>query len=748
MRFVKFGTTKPSRSSVITNKNSYRNSKGNITNHARKSETPVQFVGVDGEGINVNVVDREGTCTREHRYVLFGMGDKQIANPAGLQWYDIFDFLYANRRGNTAYVGFFLGYDFTQIFKTLPQERAAMLLTSEGRAKRAHRIPGKAPHPVECRSPGGTAWQFDILGNKRLRIRPKQCDCPIVTCTCKQASWVYINDAGAYFQTSFLKAINPEHWATGTEIVTPDEYATIEEGKSRRSSAVLDSAMAQYNVLENRVFARAMSTLDKGLHDIGIHLPPSKWFGPGQAAQAWLKNHNVPTRDEVLKHVPPYFLEAARMSYFGGWFELFLHGHIPGDTHEYDVNSAYPYQIARLPCLLHGTYTHGEGPLPRDIATDPRSLTLVYARVWSPAMPIGRRSHPIGTMLHRNPSGNILRPLATEGWFWWTELKTAERAGLIKSLTAKGRQHISRWVSYSPCDCSPPMQNVQSLYTKRLEVGKKTPLGKTAKLVYNSMYGKFAQSLGSPVFGNPVYASLITSGCRTQILDAIATHPRGIHDVAMVATDGVYFLTPHPSLTTGDELGSWEHEIRTDLTLFKPGVYWDAGTRKRLADGGTATFKARGFKASDFASQLVGIDTQFREWGQLDERQLHQFSRWPSVNFRSSFSMVTALQALRRGSWETAGSVATGVVLEQNSDPYQKRQGLSRDLDSTGRTIYRSWPHYGMTEGEGKPEWIPSTPYTKRFGMEDPFSDEYKEQFGITEDGTVLDELYWILGEH
>ncbi len=51
-----------------------------------------------------------------------------------------------------------------------------------------------------------------------------------------------------------------------------------------------------------------------------------------------------------------------------------------------------------------------------------------------------------------------------------------------------------------------------------------------------------------------------------------------------------------------------------------------------------------------------------------------------------------------------------------------------------------------MSEGEGQPEWNASTPYEKRFGMEDPFSDEYREQFGITEEGNLVEELAWILG--
>jgi hypothetical protein len=277
-------------------------------------------------------------------------------------------------------------------------------------------------------------------------------------------------------------------------------------------------------------------------------------------------------------------------------------------------------------------------------------------------------------------------------------------------------------------------------------MGKDTPLGKSARLVYNSMYGKFAQSLGEPVFANPVYASLITSGCRTQILNAIATHPRGKADVVMVATDAVYFLSPHPGLVCGTSLGDWDAKTKNNLTLFKPGVYWDDATRDRIAAGHGAAFKARGFKAADFVQAIGRVDDAFSGWHALPDRSLDVESVWPSVEFQASFAMVSGLQALRRGDWSLAGQVSSGVKLEQNADPYSKRVGLYREETPAGH-LYRSDPHYGMAEGNGRPEWIPSTPYEKRFGMEDPFSDEYREQFGITEDGALYDVLAWTLGD-
>jgi hypothetical protein len=731
MRFVK--TPKHSGGSVTT-KGRYKNSKGKRTNHPKKSETPIEFVGVDGEGINVFVVNADGECWKEHRYVLFGVGESQIQDVTGLKWHQIFAHLYTQYQPGVAYVGFFLGYDFTQTFKTLPEGRAAMLLTSEGRAKRKHKIGGKHPHPVEY-----MGWQFDILGNKRLRIRPKDCSCSVATCKCDHRPWMYVCDVGSFFQTSFLKVIDPKGWAEGTAVVTTEEYETIKAGKEARSTAVLDNDMRRYNRLENEVLARVMKMLDKGFHEIGVHLPPGKWFGPGQAAQTWLRNIGAPTRDNIAISVPGWFFEAARMSYFGGWFEIMMHGFIPGESHEYDINSAYPGIIAKLPCLLHGTYSNGEG-LPSLLAAEREGdISLVYARVWSPSMPHGNSKQYIGGMLHRDSIGRILRPKATQGWYWWHEVKAAQRAGLVKRFNSRGKQQIIKWVKYSPCDCPPPMRSIANLYLKRLEVGKTSPLGKGCKLVYNSAYGKFAQSVGEPMFANPIYASLITAGCRTMILDAIATHPKGRKDVGMVATDAVYFLTPHPGLPISEKLGDWDYTSRLNLTLFKPGVYWDDSTRDRIRAGSAASFKARGINAADFGRQLRRIDDEYRLWNASTN------CRFPMVQFPTAFSMVTALQALRRNKWELAGTVTEGVIVTQDSNPSDKRTEVYRDIYD-GRTVYRSEPHFGMEQDENlEMKWIPSHPYTKRFGMDDPWSQESQEQFGVTPDGSVVDMMTWVL---
>jgi hypothetical protein len=722
----------------------YRGPLGNVTHDTRKTHHDVgtqDFVAIDGEGSTFVVIRNNRAERIEHRYVLLGVGQDQIENIEGLTWGDILEFIASKYRPRTGFVGFYLGYDFTHWIKTLPENRARALLTIEGRESR--RSKSVAMHgrflPVDVDS-----WQIDILGSKRFGFRRKECDCLTVKCPHPKGPWIYVCDAGGFFQTSFLNVINPENWQT--PIITDEEYRTILVGKEKRSSAALDDDMRFYNRLENEILERVMRDLNTGFQKLDVNLSPKQWFGPGQAAQSWMRGR-APSHKDVAERVPEWFLDAARQSYFGGWFEITAHGIIPGTCYENDINNAYPYIISRLPCLLHGVYSRGVGAVPDNLGTD--SLVLVRALVWGrPPDSDSRRGNGLGAMPHRDRQGRISRPLVTSGWYWKHELDAAIRA---KCVTRVRASRMYEWVAYTPCDCLPPLRQVKHLYQMRLDVGKKSSLGKAAKLTNNSIYGKTAQSIGAPQFANPIYASLITAGCRTMILDAIATHPKGKHNVVMVATDGVYFLDPHPFLTYGKGLGEWEQAAKINLTLFKPGVYWDDTTRAKLSEGGHPSFKARGISARDFAGSIAQIDDTFASWGDnppsITEDPAPGGALWPKVKFRSQFAMTTALQALVRNDWESAGHVEVGKEMVQSANPADKRHNLWLDSTSNpGRPIYRSEPwtagknavyrHAGNIAGwdEITDEDFSSVPYEKRFGLEDPFSDEVTQAFGISPD--------------
>lgn len=704
------------------------------------------FICVDGEGIRGKCETANCPCLLcsgeaecgcghseyEHRhiYVLLGCGNEYISvdpltRPDGLQWHEVFEFLYSQYRKHprSAFVGFVLGYDFTQWLKSLPSDKAWLLLHKEGIKKRTPKQPDRRKWPVRYRG-----WEFDMIPDKMLQIRPVICDCPrsvhLTSKGCKSASWMYVCDAGPFFQTSFLKVIDPGEWQE--PICTSEEFTIIKTGKDRRSTAGFDDEMIRYNTLENEIFARVMRQLNAGFQKIDINLPRDKWFGPGAAIAQWLTHEKIPTREQIEDCVPFAADSAAMRSYIGGWFEWFIHGRIPGMAYEFDISSAYPSIIAKLPCLLHGAWEN-ESTL-RMYPLKPSQIALVYARV--------KGSDPhIGAMLHREIDGGISvsRPYQTEGWYWQAELEAARRAGIIDKIEC-----TERWI-YTPCACPPPVTKIADLYEMRLAVGKDSILGKAAKLIYNSAYGKFVQSVGKMPFYNVIWGSLITSGCRTMILDAIATHPEKTKAAIGVATDAVFFTSPHPGLLCCanpceacrnekhckranrgcrcKELGYWERKPRADLTVMKPGVYWDERDREAIKNKGRAIFKARGINVAKFCAQVPEVERQFglmldrlrrgesyvieTDYGFRREPKIGDRMGWPVVEYEADFAMVTARQAIVRDQWSKAGKIEKARHVDssypggiKNGKPEGKR---CRPYYDPAISAIRSYPHDRMT---------------------------------------------------
>jgi len=673
-------------------------------------------VGVDGEG----VTRPDGA----HDYNLLSIGARSLHHPDGrpLSFDDVAEFLWECHEEDpeAVMVGFFLGYDFAQWLRRLPEERARELLTEEGRVKRQPRRGDRLHNPVPFPVRWGP-WEFDMLPNmRRFKLRPthvREGRCAWCGADCQPSGkiknthpWAYVCDVGPFFQTSLLSAVNPKRWPD--PVLTAEEFTTLQAGKQARSGpeggvpygTPVDASTMAYNRLENDVLGRVMDRYNRGLVASEVRLTRTQWHGPGQAAQAWLKQVAPDHTGDTWRTLSdwdrqPY--DAAMASYFGGWFEIPVHGPVLGPSWDYDLNSAYPFIISTLPCLRqgHGLWLWGEGK-------PSRALVGLTERQWR----LGARhrlvratvrgSNPfLGAMLHRTPKGRVLRPHGTEGWYWWPELQAAKRAGLVSHI------EVHEWWQWkSTCDCPPPFRAIADLYRERLRVGKNSAHGRALRLVYNSTYGKMAQSVGAPLFSNPVYASLITSGCRTMILEAIASHPEGPEAVLMVATDGVYFTSRHPGLDLDSErLGAWDETELHDLTLFKPGVYWHKAARRHV-------IASRGVNERALASVISRLDAQWRRrharWPSLPFPEAMERSWWPATTVRVPFSVVSPRQALQRNRWELCGAIATDAETEQSSWPSTKR----RPQPIPTRTpFYRSqvWGELG-----------PSTPYDKRFGIE------------------------------
>lgn len=577
-------------------------------------DTKRVFIGIDGEGYG------EGN----HTYGLLSVGDRSIQRDRGLHYSAIFQFLWdcykedrerAPQGMSIVYAGFFLKYDFTQWTKTLKDSIGYMLFSAEGMKNRIDFKNQNYMRPVVY-----DGWEISFMnGMKQMQLSKVD-----------EQGIMYINDCGPTFNEPFLNVIDPNRWEPG--FITQDEYDTILEGKNQRGTNF--EGMKKYNVLENELLARVLNEYEKGFRAMGLNMKSTQWYGPGVVAQEWLNSINAP----ICKGIPDYVNAAAQESYYAGWMEIYNHGHVK-DVYSYDINSAYPYQIVSLPCLDCGYWTPEETG----------DYVLVKCYVQGSNREMGALPKRLGRR------GMLTRPMETEGWYWKFEIEAAERAGLVKNI------EIEETYSYVPSDCGHvPFAALAGLYDKRREASD--PSIKNAyKLVCNSVYGKLAQTGGK--YSNWVYASLITAGCRVQILDAIASHPMGAQDVVMVATDAVYFRSKHETLSKSNQLGDWKETHWDRITLFLPGMYW--GTNDG-SDGGLE-IRSRGVSKKSFEKTIAKIDRAFK--------LALITGKMPNATFSIDvdFDMITPQQAILQNNWDMAGMVLSSTRKFKLRDNTKKR---------------------------------------------------------------------------
>ena len=178
----------------------------------------------------------------------------------------------------------------------------------------------------------------------------------------------------------------------------------------------------------------------------------------------------------------------------------------------------------------------------------------------------------------------------------------------------------------------------------------------------------------------------------------------------MIATDGIYFRTPHPYLDIDPKrLGAWDAGTKENLTLFKPGVYWDDKVREKIAKGHRSGFgaKSRGINEAALADGIKEADELFTAMvnGSVE---LNQWTEWPKLKVYTPFTFITPKAAIHRGKWHICGEVQSKHSTER-ADPSSKRNIRKlRIVDGILRTSPYHWTKTGYE--------VETMPYTKSLG--------------------------------
>lgn len=526
-------------------------------NRKKNPERSRPFVGVDGEGYDM--------LDGNHAYNMLRVGGFFLAANHGgyLSTLDCLEFL-ANLDPKPIYVAYFFDYDVTKILQDLSWYKLSRLMNRASRERTAEDGTKQGVWPVDV---FGGRFEIDYLPRKEFKVRnwrcPEGCNHEDEE-SCKAGKWgpwIVINDVGSFFQCRFIKAL--ETWNIGT----PEERAEIALGKDLRNTHTVQDfeRIKRYNALECRKLAQLMEEFRKACLDVGY--VPRKWQGPGQIAETMLsvnglsKSRDVPLLSDPTKRG---LLAFARNAFYGGRPETSAIGPIEVPVYQWDINGAYPYALLHVPCLTHGKWTHRTG---RELSTE--DLSICYGsfepNVTKERSPSGRPL--LYGLPFRAENGTIQYPGAGRGWYWGFEIN----ASVHQTFHCE-----EQWVYKKQCDCQ-PFKFILDTYRLRKALGKDAR-GIVLKLALNSLYGKMAQSIGSPKYANPIWASFITAFCRTQIQNLIhSTHKEGQicgEGVFMIATDAV-FTSHELEIEPSEELGGFSLEFHpTGIFIIQPGVYF------------------------------------------------------------------------------------------------------------------------------------------------------------------------------
>lgn len=565
--------------------------------HGKRRDLP--FVGCDGEGGGTDEIGRQN-------YLLFRMGDRQLFNDnKPLSTIECLDFI-CDAPPNVIHVGFAFDYDVTMILRDLPSERRERLLSKPA---------------FEAGKSRYTFWNgfgIEYLRKQYFRV----CRLDGMKAVPRSSRTIY--ETFGFFQKSFVRALCS--FDCGDETVVAIERMK----QSRADFSIMTDEIIEYNRNECRYLADMMEKLRGYCQKVGI--VPNTWNGAGKLASALHKQHDTMKVEDVNALFDAEVLEQAKKAYYGGRFEVTRVGDINQVVYEYDIHSAYPDAMRKLPCLRHGSFER----MTKRQLKNPSDLYVA-------TVSFEHDETPLCGLPIRRKEGNIYWPKRGKGVYWSIEIEAAVKLGCKV-------KYLDGWKYIKQCDCK-SFDWVSNLYEYRRTLGNQGA-GYPIKLAINSLYGKLAQRVGRAEYSNPIHAGLITAITRAKIMEAAAQSPS---DVVMIATDAIYTLKPF-DMDEGHSLGQWECVQHEKIFIVQPGLYWGKPPNEwNETEILKWKHKTRGMSPRFFETRWRDFVEEWQRWGESDRAVVRaEGLDWPSVVVR--VNVFTGLKlAQARGKPETAG---------------------------------------------------------------------------------------------
>ncbi len=468
------------------------------------------FVAIDGEGI------QEGG-KQKYAYLADSTG-REIWEPAGIPTTRALDFL-LGIPGDSVVVGFGIGYDVEKILTDIPH----------GIRRQIDR--GSKPFWKDYKIEYWPRKKFEIWRYTGGKV----------------TGHVRIDDVLSNFGQGF-EAVAKEWLGV--------EGGVLAEGKARRGSFTADDLdyIRRYTGEELRHLVEVVRKLKDARLSAGFGT--SNLYSPANLATELFRKAGV---KKAISDLPPELVGPAYRAFFGGRIEAVAYGTYSGRVVEFDITSAYPAALAKLPNLANGSWrkvSYYLGPL----------KTGLYHVRWN--FPEGRKFYPFPW---RARGGRIYYPPRGEGWVWDIEIFEPWNNEPDKIEILEG------WVFDGPGEDERPFASIADTFKRRAELKKAgDPAEFPLKLAMNSAYGKLAQRKGvggeKPGYHQIAYAGLTTAITRAIVYNAVTEGFDG--EVLSFNTDAVYVTDDTGFLgRLGEELGDWKRTDYNGIQILQSGVY-------------------------------------------------------------------------------------------------------------------------------------------------------------------------------
>lgn len=397
---------------------------------------------------------------------------------------------------------------------------------------------------------------------------------------------MYWYDVFSFFQGNFISVIQKQLGLTDD---------VIEWGKvARKEFSWNDYEMIKkYNYKECVYLSQIMQKLKR--HTDKLELNIIHWYGSSALAQATLNKWQA--EQEYLycneENLRTEVIEAFNYGYFGGRIELLKLGTFPA-VYSYDINSAYPTAISLLPKMQY--YWKKVTDYDSAPAFTIWKVTYKYDKAYIPVFP------------HRNADGSIQFRTRGTGYYWKPEIDQAIR---LYGRDAIKIEYGFQQSHYSRAEFSKKIARVYDLRRKYKE--EQNDLEYVLKIILNSVYGKFAQSVGQAAYRNIAYAGFITSFTRAKLLEYIEVED--LDSIIGFATDCIYATKPLVNIPIGKELGEFTDNGIARATFIMSGLY-------RLQQNGKDKIAQRGYgNELDFTTLLYQLIDDFEHYTELKKAE-------------------------------------------------------------------------------------------------------------------------------